>query len=158
MSSDGRPWVLPVPDYVPKPDEHVKRVVRELPCGHVSWVRAFRATHDFFGWSDQFQTQVQHSAKKHPMGLVQFTAKDSNRKGDGVGMMIWRVRDRHRPGPQGRHRFRVSRNFTLRDTAELAHFTKGDWHYMTSPTGEIRSREEWEALYAVIPEEARGVG
>ena len=147
VGSNGRPWVSPVPGYVPKPDEHVKRVVRELPSGHVCWFRAFQATHDFFGWSDEFETQVQHSAKKRPDGRVQFTKKDSNRKSDGIGMMIWRTRNRHRPGPQGRHRFRVSRNFTLLDTAKLAYFTSADWYFMTTPSGEMRTREELRDIY-----------
>lgn len=147
MSSNGRPWVLPVPGYVPKPAEHVKRVVRELPSGQVCWIKAYQATHDFMGWTDKFETQVEHSAKKHPHGRVKFTKKDSNRKGDGIGMMIWRSRDLHRPGPQGRHNFRVSRNFTVLDTAKLAYFTSCDWHFMSTPTGEIRSRQELRDIY-----------
>ena len=102
MSASGRPFVLPIPGYIPKPDENVKRVVRELPSGHVCWIRAFQATHDFMGWADEFETQIQHSAKKRSDGRVQFTTKDSNRKSDGIGMMIWRSSNRHRPGPGGR--------------------------------------------------------
>ena len=136
-----------VGNYAPKADEHVKRVVRELPSGNLCWVQAYQATHAFMGWASEFKTHVQHRSEQGRVGWVQHTAKDSNRRSNGIGMMIWRSSDRHRPGPGGRHRFRVSMNFTLFDTAKLAYFTDADWHYMTTPSGEVRTREELRDMY-----------
>ena len=147
MSSNGLPRVKPVPNYRAKPDEHVALVVNTRPGGKIAWVKAYQATIDFFGWADEFQSKVQYTAENSFDGRVQFRKRRHRFGVKGTGMMIYRVRDRHRPGPQGRHRFSVANCFGLYDTAELAHFTKGDWYWMTSPDGVLRSREEWEAIY-----------
>ena len=147
MSSSGSPRVLPVSGYTPKPDEHVSLVVRQKPGGKISWVRAWKATIDFFGWNAVFDTEIEHKARQSPDGAIQFRKKMLRRHCAGKQMMIWRGRDCHRPGPNNRHNFRVANCFTLLDTAELAHFTRGDWHWMTSPEGVVRSREQWETIY-----------
>ena len=145
--SNGRPWVLPVPGYVAKPDERRSLIIRRKPGGKLCWVRAMQATIDFMGWEDEFEDEITHKAKHSATGRIQFRKKGFNRTPGGKPMTIWRGLNRHRPGPQNRHRFRVSNCTTLFDVAELVHFTKCDWHWMTSPSGEVRSREQWDAIY-----------
>ena len=145
--SNGRPWVLPVPGYVAKPDERRSLIIRRKPGGKLCWVRAMQATIDFMGWEDEFEDEITHKAKHSATGRIQFRKKGFNRTPGGKPMTIWRGLNRHRRGPQSRHRFRVSNCTTLFDVAELAHFTKCDWHWMTSPSGEVRSREQWDAIY-----------
>ena len=139
--------MTPISNYRPKPGEHVSLVLNERKGGKLAWVRAYWATIEFFGWNEEFQTEVQHKAQQSLDGRVQFRKTRHKYGIAGRGMMIHRARDRHRPGPQGRHRFRVANCFGLYDTAELAHFTKGDWHWMTTPDGILRSREELESIY-----------
>lgn len=147
MSSNGLPRVMPVPNYAAEPDEHVSLVIRELGQNRLVWVRAMQATIDFMGWGRKFDTELQHKAARSPDGLVQLTKKGHNSIIPGKRMIIYRGRDRHRPGPQNRHGFRIASHATLLDVAELAHFTTCDWHWMSSPNGELRSREEWDAIY-----------
>ena len=136
-----------MPGYVPKKDEHVSLIVRRKPNGKLSWVRAMKATVDFMGWSQEFEDEISHKAKHSTTGRIQFSKKGFDSGVGGKRMMIWRGSNRHRPGPGNRHNFRVANCFTLLDTAELAHFTTCDWYWMTSPSGEVRSREEWDAIY-----------
>jgi hypothetical protein len=147
MSSNGLPRVRPVENYVAKPDEHVSLVIRELGQYRLIWVRAMKATIDFMGWGREFNTEIQHKSARSADGLVQLTKKGHNSLVHGKKMVIYRGRNRHRPGPQNRHGFRIATHATLLDVAELAHFTTCDWHWMSSPNGVLRSREEWDAIY-----------
>jgi hypothetical protein len=147
MSSSGSARVRPVQGYKGKPDEHVSLVIRELPSKRLVWVRAYQATCDFMGWSAEFATEVEHKAAKSFDGRVQFSKKSYSNKIAGKRLQIYRRRDRHRPGPQNRHGFRVCTHATLLDIAELAHFTTCDWYWLSGPDGKVRSREQWDAIY-----------
>ena len=147
MGSSGLPRVKPVPNYVAKPDEHVSLVIRGLSRKRCVWVRAMQATVNFMGWGKEFESEMLYKAANSYDGLVQLSKKGHNSKLHGRAMQIYRRRDRHRPGPQNRHGFRIATHATLLDVAELAHFTTCDWYWMTSPNGELRSREEWDAIY-----------
>ena len=130
------------------PYEHVSLVLHEKPSGRLSWVRAQRANADAFGWTKEFDTEVEHRAKKSPTGLIQFSKKSVRQKLGGNKMMLGFSSDHYRPAAQTRFSFRVSSNATLLDCAELAHFTEGDWKWMTTPDGVKRTREEWASFYA----------
>jgi hypothetical protein len=147
MSSNGLPRVKPVPNYIPKPDEHISLVIREMSRNRFVWVRAMQATVNFMGWNKEFQSEMVHKAANSHDGLVQLSKKGHNSRLFGKPMQIYRGRNRHRPGPQNRHGFRIATHATLLDVAELAHFTTCDWYWMTSPDGVVRSREQWDAIY-----------
>ena len=43
--------------------------------------------------------------------------------------------------------FRVHSHCTNRDLAELAHFTKGEWHWMEGLFGQRRTKAHWLEMY-----------
>ena len=137
-----------ISNYVPKPHEHTSLVVRQAANGRLAWVRAMQATVDHFGWGEQFDTEIEHRANNATGGWIQGNYKTRRFSSAGHQMTIWLGRDRHRPGSGNRRNFRVAHGFTKEDTAELAHFTQGDWYWMTTPSGEVWSREQWLDLYS----------
>ena len=110
-------------------------------------MRAKQATVDYFGWSEEFDSYADHAASVSPTGNGRlFRARPRKRSG-GIPMVIGRGTDHHRPGPQNRFRFHVSSNASLLDIAELAHFTLGDWDWITRPNGTPWTREQWGCAY-----------
>ena len=130
-----------------QPHTRISLVVRETSTGILIWVRTKKETCDRFGWTEHFDTELQHRLKQSPNGIINRPNRARFKPGAGKPMKLLTVRNRHAPPRGSLITFRVAIGTTLFDTAELAHFTGGDWHWMTSRDGQWRSRDEWEAMY-----------
>ena len=122
------------------------------------WLIALRTTADYYGWTEQFPAWTLRTIATE--GGYSF-AFDPGRKGEmfcetGVSRRVCRSPSRD-GNPAGlTNRFKISRTCGLFDVSEIAHFTKGDWHWMESPSGERVSRERWEAMYQAGHARRRG--
>lgn len=131
------------------PDEFVKLTIFRDSAGRARWVRALKATADFYGWTDTFERWVPNGGSQNgSYTFIQKPHRDSkNNRGGGKRLRICRSKSRS-GNPAGlTNEFTISNSCRLIDLAELAHFTKGDWHWMSTPTGERVTRDRWEAMY-----------
>ena len=128
---------------------YVKLLLSREPEKRAKYVIAWKSTADFYGWTQEFEhwspPQVGTSGRYE---LVY----DPGRKGDlqmHAGRRHYVCRSPQKGGyPKGMtNAFKVSRNCGLLDLAELAHFTQGDWHWMSSPYGERIGRDQWESIW-----------
>ena len=128
--------------------DFVSLVLRESPRGEQFWIRAKRSTADFYGWTNHFQEQVPGRAKfPQPDGRYKVYPKSSNARIGGDGIRICRSDEKHGNPAGATNRIRVHSKICMRDLAELAHFTDGDWKWMEARNGQRLTRDEWEALY-----------
>ena len=128
-------------------NDYVKLAISEKPSGRIAWVMAKVGTAEALGWLEHFETFTQHVAKRSPDGLVYNSASS---RWNGVGGKRVRIgfsSDYHRPRPGDRRQFKVGSTCSLFDLAELAHFTSGDWEWMSTPAGVKRTRCEWDSMY-----------
>ena len=112
---------------------------------------ALRTTADYYGWTEQFpewgpETTLSPDGRRY---CVSPTRRGRLECEAGKRLRVCRS-----PSRQGQPRgmtnaFKVSNNCGLIDVAEVAHFTQGDWHWMTSPYGERISRDRWEEMFQV---------
>ena len=121
----------------------------ETKSGHAKTLHALRSTADYYGWSEAFPEWV---GKLEPTQGERSFLRDPGRRGHPQCSGGKRLRISRSPVTATYvagfvNAFKVSANTGLFDLAELAHFTKCDWHWMTSPSGEVRSREQWDAIY-----------
>lgn len=112
---------------------------------------ALRTTADYYGWPEQFPEWTPETTLG-PDGRR--WCKDPGRRGRlecEAGMRLRVCRSPSTGGhPAGMtNAFKVSNNCRLVDIAEVAHFTQGDWHWLTSPNGERISRDRWEEIFQV---------
>ena len=133
--------------FEPRPSEHIKIVISQKGTGRYAWASAKWSSLKSFGWLEEFQTYQQHAAEASENGLIQMTRARKPRAVGGVVITIGKGSDHHRPGPNNRRRFHVASNCSKFDLAELFHFTKGDWDWMTTKAGKPWTREEWNAAY-----------
>ena len=127
----------------------VKLVVGLQNTRNTKWVMALRSTADHYGWTEEFEPWRPGDARLQG-GVVTF--QDPGRRGrpgagGGTTLRISRSPDRDGYAAGMVNRFRVSCRVGLADLAELAHFTKGDWHWMEKLGGGRLTRDEWEAIY-----------
>lgn len=115
---------------------------------------ALRTTADFYGWTQEFEhwsPRMIYQSGGYEMCV------DPGRRGNLVLASGRRHRVCRSPVKMGYPRgltnqFKLSRNCGVLDIAEVAHFTKGEWHWMDTAYGERISRERWERIYqAGIP-------
>lgn len=132
-----------------KPDDMLKLVLRRQKSGAARYLNAWRATADFYGWTEAFDPWT-------PPVLYSEGGKDffyaPQRAARGVergGKNIRISRSSSRQGnPKGlTNRFTVSKSCTQFELSEIAHFTSVDWYWMETVTGERLSRDQWEAIY-----------
>ena len=129
--------------------DFIKLTIFRNSAGRARWVHALRATADYYGWTQEFERWIPNGS--YVENGKRFVSKP-DRSGWGIpvggkpGLICWA---KSRVGsPKGKtNRFRMSNSCRLVDYAELAHFTKGDWYWMTGPTGERISRDRWSAIY-----------
>ena len=135
------------------PSDFVKLTIFRDSASRARWVHALRATANYYGWTEEFERWTPKvSYTKDGKTFFQ----KPHRSGWGIpiggkpGLICWA---KSRVGsPKGKtNRFRMSNSCRLIDYAELAHFTKGDWYWMSSPSGERISRDRWEAIYQKGP-------
>ena len=122
------------------------------------WLIALRSTADYYGWTEAFPAWEPQGG--YTSGGRRFFS-DPGRRG-GLQM---RGGNRHRVcrsrstagTPAGMtNAFRLSTSCAVIDIAELAHFTEGEWFWMTGLHGERVSRERWEAIYQSGNSRAKG--
>ena len=131
------------------PESYVKLLLHRQGRGGDKYVISLRPTADYYGWPEEFEIW---SPKPAYTSNGRNFFIDPGRKHDlrfHAGRRHYICRSPNLSGyPAGKtNAFRVSRNCGLLDLAELAHFTKGEWHWMTSPYGERITRERWERIY-----------
>ena len=139
-------------------NDYVKLRLGTQESRQPKYLIALRATADYYGWSEEFEPWFPKT--EETLAGRQFV-RDPGRRG---GLQFAGGR-RHRicrspvtaGYPKGlTNQFRVSSRVCMLDLAELAHFTKGEWHWMSSPFGERISRERWEAMWQAGTSRAEG--
>ena len=124
----------------------------QTKSGNAKTLHALRTTADYYGWSEEFEPWGPKVVAV--VGNKTFV-QDPGRRGE----MFCEAGRRHRicrsPSTAGMPRgltnqFKVSANCGLRDLAELANFTKGEWYWLDSPFGERISRDRWAEMYEAV--------
>lgn len=112
------------------------------------WLRCLTATAEFYGWDKSFDVFGPKVAREE--GEMVF-GSDPGRVGDAHrgGKRLYICRSPKRQGqPRGKtNSFRVQCNCSNRDLAELAYFTKGEWHWMEGLYGARRTKAHWLEMY-----------
>lgn len=130
-------------------DDFIKLTIFRDNSGRARWVRSLRSTADYYGWTEMFERWIPNGSKQvGGYTTFQIPSRDSkNQRGGGKRLRICRSKSRS-GNPAGlTNEFVISNSMRLIDLAELAHFTKGDWHWMSTPSGERVTRDRWEAMY-----------
>ena len=133
--------------------KHIKLVLRSLPSGQNSVVCVQKATAEFLGWTNHFPTYTewveQQRAGGNPIALS--FRKHEPRTQMGKPIRIGRGKDSRRNEAGLTHTFRIGSKVSIRDLAELAHFTEVDWEWMERPNRCRETREWWSWQYATTP-------
>ena len=139
------------------PNLYCKLLIERPASGSADkYLISLRTTADYYGWTQEFE---RWSPKVlYEEGGRQFCMAPTR------GQMFCEAGRRHRicrtatkhGYPHGMtNQFKVSRTCGLFDLSEIAHFTKGDWYWMSSPSGERISRDRWESIYQKGPHNRR---
>ena len=129
--------------------KYVKLLIWRPDSGPDRWLMALRTTADHYGWTDNFEPWSPKSIGTS--GGYTLCASPS-RRGEmfcesGVRLRICRS-PKTAGNPAGfTNAFKVSASCTLFDLSEIAALTTVDWHWMSCPFGERKSREAWLAIH-----------
>lgn len=124
--------------------------IAQTRAGKAKTLHALRTTADYYGWTEAFPEWVgQVQTSQGGRGIL----LDPGRRGHpqcsaGRRLRICRVVSKDGFPRGATNAFKVSSNTGLLDLAELAHFTKGEWHWMQDPSYQRVSRADWERRYA----------
>ncbi len=131
------------------PDDFIKLTIFRDSAGRARWVRALRSTADYYGWTETFESWIPNgSFQQDGYTMFRRPSRDSkNHRGGGKRLRISRSPSKVGNPAGFTNQFVISNSMRLIDLAELAHFTKGDWYWMSTPSGERVSRDRWEAMY-----------
>ena len=121
----------------------------ESKGGRQKLLHALRTTADYYGWLEEFPVWIGKTVE-NDSGYRYLM--DPGRRGHpqcmgGKRLRISRSPDKSRYAAGFTNAFKVSSNTGLLDLAELAHFTKIDWHWMESLDGERVDRARWEQRF-----------
>ena len=141
-----------------KAEDYIKLLIWRPEKGSDRWVRALRSTADYYGWTEEFPVW---SPKTVGFSGGYELAMDPGRRGfhhseGGRRHWISRYPSRHGQKAGFVNAFVVSKACNLTDLAELANFTKVEWHWMTSPVGERIERARWSRMYETGTHRRRG--
>ena len=141
------------------PDSYVKLLLHRPNATASKYLIAMRATADYYGWTKHFEIWT---PKPIATDEGYIYCMDPGRKGHVMHEPGRRHRICRSPVRQGypkglTNAFRISRNCSLLDLAEVAHLTEADWCWMDSPFGERLSRDHWERIYQAGIPGRRGV-
>ena len=139
-------------------NKYVKLLLEREEGQQDKYLIALRTTADYYGWTEEFPTWTLRTAFE--VGGRKF-ARHPGTRGEMFCEVGLRLRVSRSPvtsgWPRGKvNQFKVSRNCSLWDIAEVAHFTQGDWHWLTCPYGERVSRARWEERYQTKTPRKRG--
>ena len=139
--------------------DFVKLLLWRGTDGRARWVKALRATADYYAWTEHFERWLPNGAFEQN-GMTFFQRPDRSGPGIAAGGKRRRIcwsKSTH-GNPAGKtNQFTMSNSCRLIDYAELAHFSKGNWHWMSGPSGQRISRDRWEAIYNTAGQN-RGAG
>ena len=140
------------------PAKYVKLLLTRKADTQDKYLIALRTTADYYGWTEEFPVWTPKTVRTEGDRRICY---DPGRKGNTyceAGRRHKVCRDPSRCGtPAGKtNRFKLSVNCGLVDIAEVAHFTQGEWYWMSAPNGERVSRERWEEIYQVGIARKRG--
>jgi hypothetical protein len=113
------------------------------------WVRALRTTANHYGWLDHFPLWSPGKAYVEN-GVQYYYAQRLPGRGAPRGSKprrICRAKSSHGHPARLTNQFQISNSCRTIDLAELAYFTKGDWHWMEDLSGKRLSRDHWHRLY-----------
>ena len=127
--------------------QYIQLCISEKPSGRLAWVKAKTGTAEALGWTEHFKNVNEHYAQRHPQGLIYVRSSTSDQGRGGKRIILGAGRDHHRPAPGERRQFKVSSTCSLFDLAELFHFSKGEWKWMSTMRGLRKTACEWEAIY-----------
>ena len=130
-------------------EDYVKLVLGDRRAHNPTYLIALRTTADYYGWTEELEAW---RPKLHQVVGETRIVHDPGRRGSlkyAGGRRHLVCRSPSTAGmPAGfTNAFRVSARCGLPELAELAHFTSGDWYWMTGPFGERIRRERWESIY-----------
>ena len=128
--------------------EFVKLTLRTDSKGYGIWIAVQKATAEHFGWTEVYPTWSPgrfdpETGKK----TAYITKKSKSASQGGHRLRICRSEDKGGWIAGMTHCFRISKQVSEFDLAELAWLTKGDWGWMETRYHERRSRDQWRALY-----------
>lgn len=133
------------------PTDYIKLVIWRPEGQTCRWVSALRATADYYGWTQEFE--IWTPKRVATSGSYQLGHwPDRSGRGHARGGKRRRIsRSTSRQGNPARltNQFTISNSMRTLDMAELAHFTKSDWHWMEDLSGVRVSRDHWEEIYEV---------
>lgn len=129
--------------------DFIKLTIFRDSAGRARWVRALRSTADYYGWTKEFEVWRPNGVYAESGSVFfQRPSRDSqNNRGAGKGLRICRSEASNGNPALLTNRFTVSNSCRTIDLAELAHFTKGDWYWMSAPSGARITRDRWEEIY-----------
>ena len=140
--------------------KYVKLLLQRKAGTQDKYLIALRTTADYYGWTQEFPTWTPEIA--FTSGGYEFF-REPGRRGEMFCEAGRRIRVSRSPVKSGWpaglvNQFKISENCGLWDLAEVAHFTQGNWHWMTCPFGERISRELWETRFqSREPQRRRGL-
>ena len=124
--------------------------IGETKSGKAKTLHALRTTADYYGWTEHFPVWTgQIDSFQGERGFLIDPGRRGHPQCSG-GKRLRICRSPSRDGyPAGfTNAFKVTANTGLFDLAELAHFTKGDWHWLQDTSYQKVSRADWERRYA----------
>ena len=139
--------------------QYVKLLLWRAPHKRDKYLIALRATAEYYGWMEAFpEYTLPPLFEEGGRTYVQFPRRNAPYHMQ-AGMRLRICRSESTAGtPKGlTNQFKVSRNCRLLDIAEVAHFSKGDWHWMTGPYGERIRRDHWARIHEAQIPGRRGV-
>ena len=122
----------------------------QTKSGKAKTLHSLRATADYYGWTEAFPEWIgEESFTEGGRTYLQCPSRRGHPQ-NSSGRRLFICRSRSRVGqPRGfTNAFKVSSNTGLFELAELAHFTKINWYWMSDMTYGRVSREDWERRYA----------
>lgn len=128
----------------------IKLLLRREAGTRDKYLIALRTTADHYGWTEQFPPWTPRPVPGQDNPRLCYCPSQRGELRTQAGRKLVISRSPSTAGwPAGLcNGFKVSNNCANLDLAELAHFTKGDWHWMEGLTGQRRRRADWEAMYA----------
>ena len=131
-------------------DEYCSLVIRRTKNDEEIWIRTKRATAEFFGWNKHFEEQRLGIPRAHGGGVLYVgNLKGRNPARGGRSIHISRAESTSGTTAKKSHRLRLHSRIALHDLAELAHFTEGEWYWMTALNGQRWDVEQWARIYAL---------
>ena len=125
----------------------VKLQVGTTSSGQPCWVACLRVTARHYGWDVAFPLQAPPvRALSDGSRRVVYCKQDGRGAWGGKSLRICRSAETGGHPAGVTNRFRVSRNWRVRDSVALAEATTADWAWMEALDGRRRTRAQWLSM------------